>query len=110
MRAPALWNAPTRSVPASPDWSASMSARAACSRATIASAWRSSSRPASVSSTGRGPPGRSTSRGPTSRSSVAICWLTADWVYPSAVAARPNEPCSAIASSAARCRSSTPSH
>ena len=46
----------------------------------IDSAWRSSSRPASVSAIGRGPPGRSTSRSPTARSSVAICWLTADCV------------------------------
>ncbi len=85
MRAPALWNAPTRSVPASPEHSASTSARAACSRATIASAWCSRMRPASVSSPGRGPPGRSTRRRPTSRSSVASCWLTADCVYPRAI-------------------------
>ena len=38
-----------------------MSAWAAASRATIASAWRLRSRPASVSETARGPPGRSTS-------------------------------------------------
>ena len=43
-------------------------------------AWRSSSSPASVSATGRGPPGRSISCSPTMRSRVAICWLTADWV------------------------------
>ena len=56
------------------------SACAACRRATIESACRSSSSPASVSEIGRGPPGRSTSFSPTIRSSVAICWLTADWV------------------------------
>ena len=57
-----------------------MSARAASSRATIASAWRRSSSPASVRETARGPPGRSISVSPTIFSSVAICWLTADWV------------------------------
>ena len=36
-----------------------MSAWAACRRATIDSAWRSSSAPASVRETARGPPGRS---------------------------------------------------
>ena len=57
-----------------------MSACAAARRATIASAWRRSSRPASVSETARGPPGRSTSFAPTTFSSWAICWLTADCV------------------------------
>ena len=36
-----------------------------------------------------------------SRSSAAICWLTADCVYPSRTAARPNVPSVATASSAA---------
>ena len=51
-RAPADWKVPTRSVPASPARSACRSACAAWRRATIDSAWRSSSRPASVSETG----------------------------------------------------------
>ena len=72
-RAPADWKVPTRSVPASPAWRAWRSAWAACSRATIESACRRRSWPASVSDTGRGPPGRSTSCSPTIRSSVAIC-------------------------------------
>ena len=38
------------------------------------------SRPASVSETARGPPGRSSRRSPTSRSRVWICWLIADCV------------------------------
>ena len=48
--------------------------------ATIRSAWRSSTVPASVIEIFRGPPGRSTRRSPTARSSVAICWETADCV------------------------------
>ena len=71
---------PMRSGPASPESSAARSACAAWSRAAIASAWRSRSAPASVSETGRGPPGRSISRRPTIRSSMAICWLIADCV------------------------------
>ena len=78
--APTLWKMPTWSEPASPAERAARSDCAACSRETIARAWRSSSRPASVSATGLGPPGRSTSFSPTMRSRVAICWLTADWV------------------------------
>ena len=42
------WYVATRSVPVSPARSAAMSARAASSRLTIASAWRRSSSPASV--------------------------------------------------------------
>ena len=79
-RAPTDWYVPTRSVPVSPARSAAMSARAASIRATIASAWRRRSSPASVSDTARGPPGRSTSVSPTIFSSVAICWLIADCV------------------------------
>src|SRR4051794_23738126 len=100
---------PTRSVPAEPSASAAMSARAASRRATIASACPSSRRPASVGSTRRGPPGRWKRRCPTIRSSCAICWLTADWVYPSSRAARPKERVRATASRAAKWRSSTPS-
>src|SRR5437763_1254342 len=78
---------PTRSGPAAPSARAAMSACAASSWATIASACRRRSRPASVTSTGLGPPGRSTRRCPTVRSSCAICWLTADCVYPRSGAA-----------------------
>ena len=74
------WYVATRSVPVSPARSAAMSARAASSLATIASACRSSSSPASVIEIARGPPGRSISFSPTIRSSAAICWLTADCV------------------------------
>ena len=48
--------------------------------ATTRSACRSSTSPASVSETRRGPPGRSISRSPTARSSVPICCEIADWV------------------------------
>ncbi len=78
--APTLWNVPIRRQPLCPSDSAAMSARAASNRATIASAWRRSNAPASVSVTARGPPGRSSSRSPTIRSSVWICWLIADCV------------------------------
>jgi hypothetical protein len=46
----------------------------------IAPAWRSSSSPASLRTTCRRPPERSNNGRPTIRSSVAICWLMADWV------------------------------
>src|SRR5581483_6954420 len=57
-RAPTDWKEPTHRVPAAPVFSACKSACAASSRATIEPAWRSSSSPASVGETGRGPPGR----------------------------------------------------
>ena len=87
--APTLWYVPTRMVPASPAASADRSAHAASIPATIRSACRSRTRPASVIETFRGPPGRSISRSPTARSSVAICWETADCVYPSFSRGRP---------------------
>ena len=77
-----------RMVPRSPAAMAATSAWAAPSRRSTPRACSTIVRPASVSSTGRGPPGRSNSGVPTMRSSAAICWLTADWVYPSRAAAR----------------------
>ena len=79
-RVPTLWYTPTRSVPVSPAAYASRSARAAWSRSVIASTWRSSSRPASVSATVRRPRERSNSRTPSAASSAMTCWLTADCV------------------------------
>ena len=64
------------------------------------SACASNSSPMGVSSTRRGPPGRSNTLSPTARSSAAICWLIADWVNPSRSAARPNDPSAATACSA----------
>ena len=80
MLMPMLWKVPMRSDPVVPSASALRSAFAARSDATIRSAWRSSSSPASVGSTRLRPRGRSSRRAPTARSSAAICWLTADCV------------------------------
>ena len=79
-RVPTLWYTPTRSVPVSPAAYARRSARAAWRRSVIASTWRWSSRPASVSSTVRRPRPRSNSRTPSAVSSPMTCWLTADCV------------------------------
>jgi hypothetical protein len=56
----------------------------------MASVWRTTASPASVSRTPRAL--RSTSVAPASRSSAAICCETADWVNDSASAAAENEP------------------
>ncbi|CAM5546574.1 hypothetical protein SGLAM104S_07202 [Streptomyces glaucescens] len=72
---------------------ASRSASAVSASATcraIASACSVSSRPAAVGRTPR--PTRSSSSAPASFSSAAICWLTADGVYPSRAAAAVTEP------------------
>ena len=62
IRAPALWNVPTRSVPPSPvEHREHVGLRPRFSRARIASACRSTSLPASVSDTAARPPGRSIS-------------------------------------------------
>ena len=88
-----------------PDSRAARSARVAPIRASTCSAWSSSSRPASVSSTGRRPPGgRCRTAVPTIRSRPWICWLTPDCVYPSARAAAPNEPSLATSVKARRWR------
>jgi hypothetical protein len=71
---------PTRKLPDRPPASEAISAEASSTLETMFSAWRARRSPASVSSTGRRPPGRSTSLRPRLRSSAAICWLTADWV------------------------------
>ena len=80
-RAPADWNVPTRSVPASP-------ARSACEVGLgglepgddrLGVAEQQLRRPRSARRRAARP-GRSTSCSPTIRSSVAICWLTADCV------------------------------
>ena len=50
--------------------------------------------------TGRAP--RSTRPAPTWRSSAATCWLTADWLTPSAAAAPENDPAASTAARACR--------
>ena len=91
---------PTRSVPILPARKAARSAAALVRRAAIASPCRNITSPAGVMETGRGPLVRSTNRWPACRSSRRICWLIADWVYPSASAAALNEPVRAISARA----------
>ena len=68
----------------------SISASASARRPRIASVWRTSASPASVSRTPRAL--RSTSTVPASRSSAAICCEMADWVKDRESAAAENEP------------------
>ena len=88
--APPLWNEISRRRPPRRPARAASSSSAESMRARIASAWPTSTRPASVSRTPRRP--RSTSWVPVSRSSAATCWEIADWVKLSASAAAENEP------------------
>ena len=74
------WNVPMSMRPTVPATKRSTASPVASTRAMMSRAWPRTSLPSGVSATGRGPPGRSNSWLPTRRSSVAICWLTADWV------------------------------
>ena len=106
MRAPTLAYVPTRSVPARPPLRAARSACAEATRARNATACRCRALPAGVRPSGRRPGARSRTATPVIFSRAATCWLTAAWVYPSRVAAAPNEPSSTTVASAARCRTS----
>ena len=99
-----LWKVPTTSRPPSPARSWPPRPRPGVSWRKTDSAWARTTRPTGVSSTGRGPPGRSKTGAPTTRSSAAICWLMADCVKPSRSPARPNDRSAATARSATRWR------
>ena len=88
-----LWNVPTTRLPPSPARRRVTSSSAWWSCRNTASAWSSRTWPAGVSSTGRGPPGRSKSRAlaDSALEAAAICWLMADWVKPRRSAARPKD-------------------
>src|SRR3954447_14710074 len=94
-----------RSLPPRHPAIASSSASASPIRARIASAWRTSASPASVSRTPRAL--RCTSVHPASRSSAAICCEIADCVNDSDSAAALNEPRTATSRSTRRRRTSS---
>src|SRR6266496_793711 len=80
IRALTLSYAPMRSVALAPSEKAARSAFADWKRSMIGPACRRSSSPDSLRVTCRRPPRRSKRGSPTILSSVAICWLIADWV------------------------------